>query len=153
MFMQKLSFTNQKSIYVVADEKYLYELSWRKPIGEYENKETSIHEEARKQLEEYFLGQRKKFNIPLKFKTGTDFQKKVWRALQSIPYSKLCTYSDIAQKVNSPKAVRAVGAANGKNPIPIIIPCHRVIGKSGKLVGFASGLELKRRLLEIEGAI
>jgi len=153
MFIQKLSFPGEKSIYATADEDYLYALSWKRPVAKYKIKKTKIHRETEKQLKEYFLRQREEFDIPLKFQIGTDFQRKVWKALQSIPYSKLCSYSDIAQRINSPKAVRAVGAANGKNPIPIIIPCHRVIGKSGKLVGFSSGLDLKRRLLKLEGAL
>lgn len=102
------------------------------------------------QLEEYLQGKRKKFTIKLNPK-GTGFQQKVWHELQKIPYGKTVSYGDIATRINNPKAVRAVGGANNKNPIPIIIPCHRVVGKNGSLVGYAGGLEIKKRLLEVEG--
>ena len=96
-----------------------------------------------------YSGQRKEFDIPLA-PQGTDFQKKVWKALQNINYGTTASYKEIAQKINNPKAVRAVGMANNQNPIAIIIPCHRVIGSNGKLVGYAGGLELKQKLLELE---
>ena len=105
--------------------------------------------ETRRQLQEYFAGQRNVFDLPLDF-AGTDFQKKVWQALLNIPYGQTRSYRDIAEQVGNVKAVRAVGAANGKNPISIIAPCHRVIGSSGKLVGFAGGLDKKEILLNIE---
>ncbi|WP_432208403.1 methylated-DNA--[protein]-cysteine S-methyltransferase [Acinetobacter variabilis] len=105
--------------------------------------------EARRQLQEYFAGQRNVFELPLDF-AGTDFQKKVWQALLNIPYGQTRSYREIAEQVGNVKAVRAVGAANGKNPISIIAPCHRVIGSSGKLVGFAGGLDKKEILLNIE---
>ncbi len=101
------------------------------------------------QLNKYFDGKLKQFTIPLNF-TGTDFQIKVWNKLINIPYGQTKSYSEIAQLINNKKAVRAVGNANNKNPIPIIIPCHRVIGKNGKLVGYAGGLEIKQTLLAIE---
>ncbi len=104
---------------------------------------------VKEELEEYFSGQRKEFDIPLA-PQGTDFQKKVWKALQNINYGTTASYKEIAQKINNPKAVRAVGMANNQNPIAIIIPCHRVIGSNGKLVGYAGGLELKQKLLELE---
>jgi len=102
-----------------------------------------------KQLKEYFSGKRTEFQLKLN-PQGTDFQKKVWNALSKIPYGKLCSYQDIAKAIGNPKACRAVGMANSKNPIPIIIPCHRVIGANGKLTGFASGLELKEKLIKLE---
>jgi methylated-DNA-[protein]-cysteine S-methyltransferase len=105
---------------------------------------------AEQQLREYFAGTRKRFDVPLDF-TGTEFQKKVWHALLTIPYGETRTYSQIALQVGSPAAVRAVGAANGRNPISIIAPCHRVIGASGELTGFAGGLEAKALLLTLEG--
>lgn len=105
--------------------------------------------EAAKQLREYFAGKRKDFSLPLELK-GTDFQKKVWRALQKIPYGKTVTYSDIAKSIGKPKAVRAVGQAINRNPISIIIPCHRVIGKDGSLTGYAGGLWRKEWLLKHE---
>jgi methylated-DNA-[protein]-cysteine S-methyltransferase len=105
---------------------------------------------AERQLEEYFTGSRKGFEIPLDFCIGTSFQKSVWNALLSIPYGETRSYAQIAIQIGNERAVRAVGAANGKNPIPIIVPCHRVIGSSGTLVGFAGGLENKRILLDHE---
>lgn len=105
--------------------------------------------ETARQLNEYFAGQRRQFDLPLDFE-GTDFQQKVWQALLSIPFGETRSYKQIAEQIGNPKAVRAVGAANGKNPISIIAPCHRVIGASGKLVGFAGGLENKDILLKIE---
>lgn len=104
---------------------------------------------AKTQLEEYFAGQRTGFDLPLDF-AGTPFQKSVWQALLRIPYGQTRTYRDIALEIGNPKAVRAVGAANGRNPISIIAPCHRVIGMNGKLVGFAGGLARKEILLKIE---
>jgi methylated-DNA-[protein]-cysteine S-methyltransferase len=105
---------------------------------------------TQQQLEEYFAGQRKTFDLPLDF-VGTEFQKQVWTALLQIPFGATQTYSQVASKLGNPKAVRAVGAANGKNPISIVAPCHRVVGASGDLTGFAGGLENKKRLLELEG--
>lgn len=102
-----------------------------------------------KQLREYFDGARKTFELPLHFH-GTDFQQQVWRALLTIPYGETRSYLQIAQHIGNEKSVRAVGAANGKNPISIIAPCHRVIGSSGKLTGFAGGLEAKAFLLQLE---
>ena len=106
---------------------------------------------ARQQLTEYFAGTRNRFDLELDF-TGTDFQKKVWQALLTIPFGETRSYSQIAEQIGNPSAVRAVGAANGKNPISIVAPCHRVIGASGKLTGFAGGLEAKEKLLTLEGA-
>ncbi|MCY1162347.1 Methylated-DNA--protein-cysteine methyltransferase [compost metagenome] len=105
--------------------------------------------ETQKQLREYFAGTRQRFDLPLDFE-GTVFQKKVWQALLSIPFGETRSYRDIAEQVGNIKAVRAVGAANGKNPISIIAPCHRVVGVNGKLVGFAGGLNNKEILLGLE---
>ena len=107
--------------------------------------------ETQKQLTEYFAGKRQQFDLPLDF-AGTEFQQKVWQALLSIPFGETRSYRDIAEQIGNVKAVRAVGAANGKNPISIIAPCHRVIGMNGKLVGFAGGLGNKDILLKIEQA-
>ena len=104
---------------------------------------------VKKQLEEYFVGQRQQFDLPLDFQ-GTDFQQQVWKALLTIPYGETRSYKEIALQIGNEKAVRAVGAANGKNPISIIAPCHRVIGSSGALVGFAGGLDKKQILLSLE---
>jgi methylated-DNA-[protein]-cysteine S-methyltransferase len=105
--------------------------------------------EAERQLQEYFAGSRTSFSLPLDF-SGTDFQKSVWHALLTIPYGETRSYGDIARQLGNDRAVRAVGAANGKNPISIIAPCHRVIGSSGQLTGFAGGLENKALLLKLE---
>lgn len=107
--------------------------------------------ETGRQLEEYFRGQRKEFALKLDV-DGTAFQRKVWNALLTIPFGETRSYAQIARQIGSPAAVRAVGAANGKNPVSIVAPCHRVIGSTGKLTGFAGGLEVKARLLALEGA-
>lgn len=105
--------------------------------------------QAERQLNEYFAGTRDRFDLELDFE-GTEFQKKVWAALLTIPFGETRSYSQIATQIGSPKAVRAVGAANGRNPISIVAPCHRVIGASGQLTGFAGGLEAKQYLLTLE---
>lgn len=105
--------------------------------------------EVQKQLSEYFDGRRTAFDLPLR-PTGTEFQLQVLEALQRIPYGTTCSYRDIAERIGRPRAVRAVGAANGRNPIPVIIPCHRVIGASGDLTGFGGGLPTKEALLRLE---
>lgn len=105
--------------------------------------------ETEKQLREYFCGKRQRFTLTLDF-NGTEFQKKVWHALLDIPFGETRSYGEIAREIGHPDAVRAVGAANGRNPISIITPCHRVIGANGKLTGFAGGLEVKVFLLKIE---
>ncbi len=108
-----------------------------------------VLQETQRQLQDYFAGTRQTFSLPFAF-TGTPFQNKVWKALITIPYGKTRTYSQIARQIGHPQAVRAVGAANGKNPLSIVAPCHRVIGSNGKLTGFAGGLENKAWLLEFE---
>lgn len=112
-------------------------------------KETALIREAKKQLDEYLLGRRKEFNLPLKAK-GTEFQQRVWQALLDIPYGETKSYGEIAKIIGNPKAARAVGLANNRNPISIFIPCHRVIGKNGKLVGYGGGLQIKEFLLTLE---
>jgi methylated-DNA-[protein]-cysteine S-methyltransferase len=107
--------------------------------------------EAEAQLNEYFAGRRKAFDLPLAFE-GTTFQKQVWTALLAIPFGETRSYSEIARAIDRPSSSRAVGAANGRNPISIVAPCHRVIGSNGALTGFAGGLEVKARLLALEGA-
>lgn len=108
-----------------------------------------ILEEAVKQISEYFKGRRKVFNLKLK-PSGTDFQTSVWEQVKNVPFGKTSSYLEIARLTGSEKNTRAVGMANGKNPIPIIIPCHRIIGKNGKLTGYAGGLDKKRWLLKHE---
>jgi methylated-DNA-[protein]-cysteine S-methyltransferase len=105
---------------------------------------------AAAQLEEYFAGERRAFDLPLA-PEGTPFQLETWQALRAIPHGTTISYGELARRLGKPRAVRAVGAANGRNPISIIIPCHRVIGSDGSLTGYGGGLEVKRRLLELEG--
>jgi methylated-DNA-[protein]-cysteine S-methyltransferase len=107
--------------------------------------------EAERQLTDYFSGRRKAFALRLDL-TGTDFQRKVWNALLTIPFGETRSYGQIARQIGHPRAVRAVGAANGRNPVAIVAPCHRVIGAAGTLTGFAGGLDAKARLLTLEGA-
>ncbi len=104
------------------------------------------------ELQEYFAGTRRDFTVPLDLQ-GTDFQKKCWRALLKIPYGKTRTYADIARAVGCPKGFRAVGMANHDNPVPIIVPCHRVLASDGTLGGYGGGLDVKQKLLELEGAL
>ncbi|MFB2539729.1 MULTISPECIES: methylated-DNA--[protein]-cysteine S-methyltransferase [unclassified Acinetobacter] len=109
----------------------------------------NILDSTQQQLLEYFQKQRQIFDIPMQF-VGTDFQIQVWQQLQQIAYGETCSYMDIANRLNNPKAIRAVGVAIGKNPISIMVPCHRVIGKDGSLTGFAGGLDRKQYLLDVE---
>jgi len=110
---------------------------------------TGAAAELERQLDAYFAGTLRVFELPLAPK-GTPFQLDVWKALQKIPYGSTCSYSDIAKRIGRSDAVRAVGAANGQNPIPIVIPCHRVIGANGSLTGFGGGLKMKAQLLDLE---
>jgi methylated-DNA-[protein]-cysteine S-methyltransferase len=124
------------------------------PQAKHEPEPGWLHEpfavsEVADQLGEYFAGDRQRFEIPLASR-GTPFQQAVWQALLAIPYGHTTTYGDIARRIQRPRAVRAVGAANGANPIPIVVPCHRVIGSNGTLTGFGGGLPVKRFLLELE---
>ena len=141
---------------LVAHDQALVAVLWenddptRVKLSEsFEQNEHPLLKEVEKQLAEYFAGQRTQFNIPLDFQ-GTAFQKSVWSALLQIPFGETRSYKQIAESIGNVKAVRAVGAANGKNPISIIAPCHRVIGANGKLVGFAGGLKNKDILLNLE---
>ena len=109
----------------------------------------AVVEEAKKQLDEYFDGRRRAFDLPLA-PSGTRFQLRAWRALQEIPYGATCSYGEQARAMGQPQAVRAVGAANGRNPIPIVVPCHRVIGGDGTLTGYGGGLHVKEFLLDLE---
>ncbi|MGD8112747.1 methylated-DNA--[protein]-cysteine S-methyltransferase [Vibrio sp. TRT 17S01] len=109
-----------------------------------------VLQQAAKELTEYFAGKRTTFEVAVAA-SGTDFQRKVWQALRTIPYGQTWSYQQLAEAIDNPKAVRAVGLANGKNPVSIIVPCHRVIGKNGKLTGYAGGVERKEALLKLEG--
>ena len=134
---------------LIADEYALIEVRFGKNNKDTGMNSNAVLEETKQQLDQYFAGQLKVFDLPLQ-PTGTEFQKAVWQQLLNIKYSETATYSDIAININRPKAVRAVGAANGKNPIPIIIPCHRIIGSNGTLTGYAGGLGIKEKLLMLE---
>lgn len=120
----------------------------RAPDADWERAEEPFRR-VKRQLDEYFAGKRRRFELALA-PDGTDFQRAVWFALAAIPYGETCTYRTIAERIGQPRAVRAVGAANGANPIPIVIPCHRVIGSDGSLTGFGGGLDAKRYLLDLE---
>jgi methylated-DNA-[protein]-cysteine S-methyltransferase len=134
---------------VVEEDGYIIEVLVNEKIKDAEIKLTNLIQETFDQLDDYFKGKRKEFDIKIKLK-GTSFQQKVWEELVRIPYGSTLSYKDIATKIGNMKASRAVGRANNKNPIPIIVPCHRVIGKNGKLVGYAMGLEIKQMLLDLE---
>lgn len=105
--------------------------------------------QCKSELEEYFAGKRQAFNVPISF-NGTDFQNAVWQKLLEIPYGQVMSYSELAAAIGRPKAARAVGSACNKNPIAVIVPCHRVVGKSGSLTGYAGGIGIKEKLLELE---
>lgn len=116
------------------------------------NHSSELTNQAVAQLGEYFAGKRTQFDLSLNPK-GTDFQHQVWQQLGTIEYGQTCSYADIARGINNPKAVRAVGAANGRNPLTIVVPCHRVIGSNGKLTGYAWGTSIKAGLLELEQSV
>ncbi|MCL1875902.1 MAG: methylated-DNA--[protein]-cysteine S-methyltransferase [Synergistaceae bacterium] len=124
----------------------------RVPKFEVELPESEVLKEARAQLEAYLKGKLRIFSLPLA-PLGTEFQMSVWKALCDIPYGTTASYSEIAERINNPKACRAVGNANNKNPISIFIPCHRVIAKDGKLSGYGGGISIKERLLRLEGVL
>ena len=149
--MEKVFFyeTPVGKLCVGEEDGVIVRTTWSKIPKEYILKETELILQCKMQLDEYFRGERKTFDLPLAPK-GTDFQKKVWNALQEIPYGETRTYGEIAAAVGNPKAARAVGMANNKNPIGIIIPCHRVVGADGKLVGYAGGMDKKEWLLQLE---
>ncbi len=138
-------------IYIASDDDKIVILTFgnTSEFKDYNYLETDTIKNAYCQISEYLQGKRKDFSVPIEL-SGTDFQMKVWNELLKIPYGAIVTYKDIAVGINNPKAVRAVGRAIGSNPIAIIVPCHRVIGSNGKLVGYAWGLDVKSRLLDIE---
>ncbi len=146
------------SLYLVASDQGLQGVFWGPQsaplVNSIEGNEPAILilAQAERELSEYFAGSRKDFHIPLEIK-GTPFQKTVWSELQKIPYGKTTSYKDIAQKVSSEKAVRAVGTANGRNPLSIIVPCHRVIASNGTLSGYAGGVNIKETLLRLEQSL
>ncbi|MGH8047469.1 MAG: methylated-DNA--[protein]-cysteine S-methyltransferase [Chthoniobacterales bacterium] len=156
MYFYKTTKTPVGRLKLIASDRGLAAILWENdnpervrlaPLAEDKNHPVLL--ETERQLGDYFAGKREKFS--LKFDpVGTEFQKDVWSALSTIPFGETRSYAQIAAQIGRPKAVRAVGAANGKNPISIIVPCHRVIGSNGTLTGFAGGLQIKAALLELE---
>ncbi|MEH7238263.1 methylated-DNA--[protein]-cysteine S-methyltransferase [Bacillus sp. JJ1562] len=149
------------TIYILANETELVDISlseddWVAASKKYDvtyAPDDAVLVEIKRQLEEYFNGDRKTFNFPIKF-SGTAFQEEVWNELLNIPYGETRCYADVANAIDNPKAVRAVGQANRKNPIPIVVPCHRVIGKDKSLTGYTgTRTDLKEKLLELEGVL
>jgi len=142
---------------LVASDRHLVAIAWQAetdaaPFGAApEGEPHPVLDETERQLRAYFAGERRAFDLPLEFR-GTDFQRRVWQALLTIPFGETRSYRDIATQLGRPSATRAVGAANGRNPIPIVAPCHRVIGADGSLTGFGGGLENKAFLLDLERA-
>lgn len=164
MVHMQLNYQTLKSpigdLFIIADSKNLhaviFEQNWIKfhkdqeKLGvEFIEKENALIKKTKNQLNQYFAGKRKNFDLPYKLQ-GTSFQKKAWQALSKIGYGKTKSYKDQAILVTSPKAVRAIGSANSKNPLCIILPCHRVIASSGKISGYAGGVEAKKFLLKLE---
>jgi methylated-DNA-[protein]-cysteine S-methyltransferase len=142
---------------LVASDQGLAEISFDQPRrararARVENQRHPVLLETERQLREYFAGRRRSFTLRLDV-AGTPFQRAVWNALLTIPFGETRTYGELARQVGRPSAARAVGAANGRNPVAIVAPCHRVIGSSGRLTGFAGGLEAKATLLRLEGAL
>ncbi len=143
---------------LAADENGLHLIEFHTPrhpmsrLADWLEGTNPILEATRVQLDEYFTGSRKEFDLPLA-PAGTEFQKEVWHTLATIPYGQTISYAQLAQRVGKPTAMRAVGAANGRNPLPIVLPCHRVIGADGSLTGFGGGLATKQFLLQLEDAL
>ncbi|MDZ7759041.1 MAG: methylated-DNA--[protein]-cysteine S-methyltransferase [Desulfovermiculus sp.] len=153
MFSLCIPSSSLGSLLLIGTEKGLCGMSFD-PIRSEEPEPNEIlpayMDQAKEQLLEYLLGRRTGFEIPLDCE-GTPFQLRVWRALRQVPFGHTVSYQDIAREIGNPKACRAVGGANNKNPLPIIIPCHRVIGRDGRLVGYGSGMWRKKWLLQLEG--
>lgn len=139
-------------ISIADDGEHITDIFFGKPGSlqtHFKDRETKLNRRAQTQLEEYFEGKRTEFDLPLKME-GTPFQVSVWEALQKIPYGETRSYRDIAEEIGNPNSYRAVGLANNKNPLSVIVPCHRVIGANGDMIGYGGGLNKKRRLLELE---
>ena len=137
--------TKKKGVWTQEEDTLLL-----KAVSKYgTEKETMLIRKTKLELMEYFDGKRRKFDIPIKL-DGTEFQVKVWKELLKLPYGETCSYLDIAKKIGNPNAARAVGMANNKNKIQIIIPCHRIIGSDKKLIGYAGGIKIKEKLLKLE---
>jgi methylated-DNA-[protein]-cysteine S-methyltransferase len=144
--------TAEHLLKIESDEHAIKAISFVKEMEDSSEFQPEILDNAKQQLQSYFEGNLQSFNLKLD-PDGTDFQKKVWDLLYKIPYGKTWTYADMANKLGEPKVIRAAAAANGKNPVAIIIPCHRVIGTNGSLTGYAGGLENKRFLLDLENRV
>lgn len=139
-------------LYLVASTDVVFGVFWKeqKIAAEVaQSPQSRLLDQVEQQIEEYLNGERKQFDLPLELE-GTEFQKRVWQELTRIPYGKTCSYKELAKKLNDENASRAVGTANGKNPISLIVPCHRVITSSGELGGYAGGLPAKEKLLSLE---
>ncbi len=157
--MKKKYWTTMKSpageLYIACRDGKITDVLFSRPLKEFPGsmweKSDKPFRKTKKQLGEYFRGERKKFDLDLA-PEGTRFQLAAWRQLRRIPYGETISYGEQAKRMGSPRAARAVGAANGKNPISIIVPCHRVIGANGSLTGFGGGLDKKKKLLDLEGA-
>ncbi len=141
--------TSLGKVVIAVDGEAVTKISFGEFAVAIDYRQSSLADMAMAQLEEYFAGKRTEFTVPLR-PEGTEFQQQVWAALQEIPYGQTRSYRQIAERIGRPKACRAVGLANSKNPIWIMIPCHRVVGADGSLTGYAGGLPLKQRLLDIE---
>jgi methylated-DNA-[protein]-cysteine S-methyltransferase len=143
---------------LAADDEALRLIEFPSPrhpmsrVDEWKEDENTVLRATHSQLDEYFEGRRKRFELPLGPR-GTDFQRTVWHTLAGIPYGTTISYAQLATRVGKATAMRAVGAANGRNPLPIVLPCHRVVGSDGSLTGFGGGLPTKQFLLELEGAL
>lgn len=144
--------TTNHLLKIESDELAIKAISFVKEQEEPSDVQPEILQQAQEQLQKYFDGNLKEFNLNLE-PDGTDFQKKVWALLYKIPYGKTWTYADMANKLGDPKVIRAAASANGRNPVAIVIPCHRVIGTNGSLTGYAGGLENKRYLLDLENRV
>ena len=151
MIYQYLYETKLGSVTIVEEDGALLAITTHRTY-EGIKQETPLINEAYRQLSEYLLGERKRFDLPLN-PQGTVFQQQVWKALCDIPYGETRSYKQIAEAIGNPKAVRAVGMANNRNPLLIVVPCHRVIGANGKLVGYAAGIEKKEFLLKLEKSL
>ncbi len=135
---------------IAANERGIVRIAFGDAAFDMPRRPSALTNTAATQLQEYFAGKRRAFDVPVDLQ-GTPFQLEVWNRLSAIPYGQTRTYAEIAEEIGKPKAFRAVGMANNKNPVPIIVPCHRVIGARGKLVGYAADVKVKRYLLELEG--
>jgi O-6-methylguanine DNA methyltransferase len=166
MFLKNLYYTTLntpvQSLFIISSEKGLVKIQFFNknshiPFQNLKEGYTDVtlidsklkNQTVLRQLKEYFNGTRKKFTVPLDIQ-GTPFQKQVWEAVSQVPYGETCSYGEIARRIGKPKAVRAVGMANHNNPVPIVIPCHRIIGADGSLTGYGAGISIKEKLLHLE---